>query len=186
MADPVEKLVRGLYAWEVEEFRPVFGDSLKYEQVRIHEGSTWPDQIDRIGRRLKGMEPPGENSHNAVTLGNHCYFPVSLPREPLPIGDPQSYKLDWLVHELTHAWQYQQMGWIYLWKALRSQFRDKALAYDFGGEKGLVKSRQKSVPFKKFNPEQQGNITQAYFVRLRGGKDISAWEPYIKEIHKSV
>ena len=186
MADTVEKFTRGLYVWEIAEFRPVFADSLAYERVRIHEGSTFPDQIDRIGRRLKGMDPPGEGSHNAITLGNHCYFPVALPKELVPVSDPESYKLDWLVHEITHAWQYQQMGWIYLYKALRAQFRDKELAYDFGGEDGLLKSRQKKVAFKKFNPEQQGNITQAYYVRLRGGKDITAWEPFIKDIHKAV
>lgn len=186
MAGKVEKLVRGLYAWEVEEFTPVFGVSLNYDRVRIHEGSTWPDAIDRIGRRLKGLDAPGEESHNAVTLGNHCYFPVSLPKTPLPVGDPQSYKLDWLVHELTHAWQYQQMGWSYLVKALRAQFRDKERAYDFGGEDGLLKSRKKQIAFKGFNPEQQGNITQAFYVRLRAGRDTSAWDPFIEEIHKSV
>lgn len=186
MADKVQKLVRGLYAWEIDEFSVVFGDSLKYEQVRIHEGSTWPNTIDRIGRRLKGMEPPGKDSHNAITLGNHCFFPISLPKSLLPIGDPHSYMLDWLVHELTHAWQYQQMGWRYLYMALKAQFRDKELAYDFGGESGLLKSRTKQIPFKKFNPEQQGNITQAYYVRWRAGKDTSAWEPYIEEIHNSV
>ena len=110
MVDEVEKLVRGLYAWEIEEFSPVFGSSLNYEKVRIHEGSTWPDAIDRLGRKLKGMDPPGEDSHNAVTLGNHCYFPVALPKSLPPVGDQQSYKLDWLVHELTHAWQYQQIN----------------------------------------------------------------------------
>jgi hypothetical protein len=183
MAAEGEKIVRKLYAWEIEEFYPVFAGSLMYDQVRIHENSTWPDDIDRLGRRLKGIPPPGENSHNAVTLGNHCYFPVRLPEAPLPIGDPQSYKLDWLVHELTHAWQYQKMGWAYLLKALRAQFRDKEKAYDYGGESGLLKSRQKSIPFKNFNPEQQGNITQAYYVRRRAGRDTSAWDAYIKEIH---
>jgi hypothetical protein len=90
------------------------------------------------------------------------------------------------VHELTHAWQYQKMGWTYIIKALKAQFRDKELAYDFGGEDGLRKSMQKNMAFVKFNPEQQGNITQAYYVRLRAGNDTSAWEPYIDQIHKSI
>jgi hypothetical protein len=186
MADECEKLVRKLYAWEIEEFHPVFGKSLKYELVRISECATFPDQIDRLGRRLKGMEPPSQDSHNAITLGNTCYFPVNLPKNLLPLGDSQRYKLDWLVHEITHAWQYQQMGWVYLYKALRAQFRDKEQAYDYGGESGLLKSRQKQIPFKKFNPEQQGNITQAYYVRLRAGQDVSAWQPFIDEIHTAV
>jgi len=186
MDDPCVKTVRGLYGWEIDEFRPVFGSSLRYDKVRIHECAGWPDSIDRLGRKLKGLPPPGADSHNAITLGNHCYFPVRLPKQPLPLGDPQSYKLDWLVHELTHAWQYQHLGWRYLLLALRAQFREKEAAYDYGGESGLLKSRQKSIAFKKFNPEQQGNITQAYYVRLRAGKDLSAWQPYIDEIQKMV
>ena len=65
---------------------------------------------------------------------------------------------------------------------MRAQFKERDQAYDFGGESGLVKSRQKSVSFKKFNPEQQGNIVQSYYLRKRGNQDVSAWEPFIDEL----
>lgn len=182
MEPAVIKRVRGLYQWEIDEFSQIFGNSLNYLKVRVHEGATWTDSMDRIGRKLKGMEKPGPGVHNAITLGNHCYFPINLPETLVTPAHPQSYMLDWLVHELTHAWQYQHMGWAYLLKAIRAQFRDKELAYDFGGQEGLLKSRQKSIPFKNFNPEQQGNITQAYYVRVRKGEDVSAWDQYIEEL----
>jgi hypothetical protein len=175
-------LVRKLYPWEIEEFRAVFGDTLHYERITIHECNPWPDWIDRLGRRLKGQEPLGLGGHNAITLGNRCFFPVNLPQSLLPVDHPESYKHEWLVHELTHAWQFQRMGWAYLVKALIAQFRDKDWAYDFGGEEGLLKSRQKNKLFKDFNPEQQGNITESYYERVRRGKDVSAWEPYISEV----
>ena len=73
------KKKRRLYVWEIEEFSPIFGNSLNYYAVWIHECTSWPDLADRIGRRLKRMPPPGERDHNAITLGNHCYFPVTLP-----------------------------------------------------------------------------------------------------------
>jgi hypothetical protein len=186
MADKNKHRVRKLYGWEVEEFSSVFGNTLDTDQVRIHEFASWPDWIDRLGRSLKRMPPPGEHEHNAVTLGNHCFFPVGMPEELLAINDPMGYKHDWLVHELTHAWQYQHMGWRYLFNALFAQLKEKAKAYDFGGESGLLKSRQKQVSFKKFNPEQQGNIVQTYYVRRRAGKDLSAWQPYIDELQKWV
>lgn len=186
MSEDCRKLVRSLYQWEVDEFTPIFGTTLIYSRVRIHECVSLPDKIDRIGRKLKGMDPPGEHSHNAITLGNHCYFPVRLPKELPEVGDSDSYKVDWLVHELTHTWQYQQMGWLYLWKALSSQFKDKELAYDYGGEQGLLKSRQKDISFKNFNPEQQGNIVQAFYVRKRMKKDISAWQPFIDDLNGTV
>jgi hypothetical protein len=186
MADQKVRRVRKLYDWEAKEFSIVFGNSLDTDRVRIHEFASFPDWIDRLGRFLKRMPPPGEHEHNAVTLGNHCFFPVGMPEKLLPVNDPMGYKHDWLVHELTHAWQYQHMGWRYLFNALYAQFREKAKAYDFGGESGLLKSRQKQVSFKKFNPEQQGNIVQTYYVRQRAGKDLSAWQPYIEELQKTV
>lgn len=175
-----------MHDWEKVEFAQVFGDSLDYERVRIHECATWTDFIDKIGRKIKKMEPIKEGEHNAITLGNHCFFPVQLPTDLVPVNDPQNYKLDWLVHELTHAWQYQKIGWAYLVKAVYAQIRDKAEAYNFGGEEGLLKSLQKNKPFKDFNPEQQGNITQAYYVRRRKGGDTKAWDPYIQELKSMV
>jgi hypothetical protein len=182
MSESPRRGKRRLYDWEVEEFSSIFGDTLDYPKIWVHEGAKWPDLIDRVGRALKGMPAPGKTSHNAVTLGNHCYFPVSLPASYVNVGHPEAYKLDWLVHELTHAWQYQHQGWGYLWKALQAQFRDKALAYDYGGERGLLDSREKGKKFDEFNPEQQGNITQAYYVRKRAQTSTTAWDPYIQEL----
>jgi hypothetical protein len=175
---------RRLFAWEIEEFRPVFANSLRYEEVRIHELTPFPDRMDHLGRRIKRMPKPGPNSHNAITLGNHCYFPVKLPPNRLQIGHPQSYMLDWLVHELTHAWQYQHEGWQYLWNAIRAQLRDKEKAYDYGGEAGLIEARAQGKSFYDFNPEQQGNITQEYYRRLRNSRDRSVFEPFIEELHR--
>ena len=184
MAEQNKRRVRKLYDWEVKEFSIVFGDSLDTERVRIHEFAPWPDWIDRLGRFLKRMPSPGLHEHNAVTLGNHCFFPVGMPEELLPVNDQMSFKHDWLVHELTHAWQYQHIGWRYLFKALFAQFREKSKAYDFEGEQGLLKSRHKGRIFKNFNPEQQGNITESYYQRKRRGLDTSAWDSYIDEIKK--
>jgi len=183
MAEQCARRVRKLYDWEIREFTPVFGITLNYNRVRVHECASWPDWLDRLGRFLKRMPPPGLQEHNAITVGNHCFFPLNMPETLLPVSDAMSFKHDWLVHELTHAWQYQHIGWSYLFKALWAQFREKDKAYDFGGEEGLVKSRLKQIPFKKFNPEQQGNITETYFMRLRSGENLSAWQPYIDEIH---
>ncbi|HSF83873.1 MAG TPA: hypothetical protein VLA49_21770 [Anaerolineales bacterium] len=186
MSNECQKFTRGMHPWEIEEFEPIFGNTLDYQRVRIVECTSWPNALDRLGRRLKGMPPPKENEHNAVTLGNTCYFPVRLPEELVPHGTAESYKIDWLVHELTHVWQFQQQGWLYLWRAVRAQLRDKAQAYDYGGEDGLIKSRKKNKIFKQFNPEQQGNIVQAYYVRKRAGKDTSSWQPFIDDLKKIV
>ena len=110
--------VRPLYDWEIAQAHIVFGDALRFEKVRVHECAAWPDAIDRLGRRLKHMPPPDIQDHNAITLGYNSYFPVQFPTTLVPLGQPQDYVMGWLIHELTHAWQYQHTGWTYLLRAL--------------------------------------------------------------------
>jgi len=169
-----------MYLWEIDEARKVFGDGLDYQRVRIHECNPWPNRIDRIGRRLKGM--PASTLPNAITLGNHCIFPVRLPEELPPFDHPQHYKIGWLVHELTHAWQFQQMGWWYVVDALTAQMRGKAAAYDYGEEEGLKMRRREGWTLHKFNLEQQGDIARVYYDRLCKGLDVDSWLPFIDDL----
>jgi len=190
-----QRRVRPLYDWEIVEARKVFGDSLRYELVRVHECSTWTDAIDRLGRRLKRLPPPGPQDHNAVTLGNHCHFPVNLPDRLFPPGDPLDL-MPWLIHELTHTWQYQHVGWRYLVRALAAQFRYGAAAYDFGGPDNLIKRREQDHwTIMDFNPEQQGDITRAYYYYSRmftpadkpdEQRLLSAFQPYIHDVQAMV
>ena len=172
---------RRLYPWEIDLLQEIFAGCLDYQAVRIHECSRWPDALDRLSRRLRRM--PASGGHNAVTLGNHLFFPVSLPQRPPAPGSPEIALVAWLVHELAHAWQYQRLGWPYLWRAVRVQVQLKARAYDFGGEQGLQEQRQHGCSLQDFNLEQQGDILRTYYLRRCQGKDISAWAQYIDDIH---
>jgi hypothetical protein len=125
-------------------------------------------------------------SPNAVTVGYHCYFPVSLLQTLVPPEHAQHYLLSWLMHEMTHAWQYQHQGWGYLLKALQAQFAGGAQAYDFGGENGLREALQQNRGLLDFNPEQQGDICRTYYDRLRRGQDVSAWQPFIDELQQVI
>jgi len=175
-------IVRPLHKWEIEEGGVVFGDSLDYGQVRVHECATWTDAIHRLGHRLRRMPEPDEGEHNAITLGNHCYFPIFMPRDFSGPGDRLG--MPWLVHELTHAWQFQHTGWLYLLRALWVQIREGQQGYEFGGADGLRQARLKKRTLRDFNPEQQGNIAMTYYVRLRTQQPddaLSAWLPFIEE-----
>ena len=174
---------RSLYTWEIDEAYKVFASGLIYERVRVHECTTWTNTLDRVGRKLKSMPPA--NVNNAVTLLNHCFFPIRLLDQPVQVGHPEHYKLGWLIHELTHAWQYQHIGLSYIWLALKVQFQLKGSAYDFEGEEGLKKRRRQEWTLLKFNLEQQGDIARTYYDRLSHGKDVQAWLPYIEEFQKS-
>ena len=183
MVKEKRRKVRNLYSWEITEARYVFADQLDYYSVRIHEYSKWPNYIDRFSNFLRRAER--SNTHNAITLGNHCFFPIELPRNPTSISDSEYYKICWLIHELTHVWQYQKLGWKYLYMALRDQIRLGRKAYDFGGEKGLHAYHKKGVKLKELNLEQQGDLTRTYYERICTGEDVTAWSPYISEIQKT-
>src|SRR3972149_3256694 len=138
MADKVRPQVRNLSDWEKEQISPIFVGSLSIEKVRVCEGYSWPDFANRLGRFVRRQAPPGPGEHNSITLGNHCYFPVLLQETIPPAGDWDISNMQWLVHELTHAWQYQHTGARYLFRALWAQFRLKDAAYEFGGPEGLA------------------------------------------------
>ncbi len=173
--------IRPLYDWEVAEAHCVFGDQPFYGRVRIHEGVTWPDILDRLGRWLKCLPPLPEGQHNAITLGYHCYFPVQMP-EAQPTGADRIWAMGWLVHELTHAWQYQRLGWRTMWLALVAQFREGRNIYDYGGAEELVRKRAVGWTVHDFNLEQQGAIAEAFYCRQCTCEDVQAWLPYIQDI----
>ena len=116
---PCKSLVRSMYSWEIDEARQVFGNNLLYERVRIHECTEWTNSISRIGSIIK--HTTYHKISNAVSLGNHCFFPINLPVQPVPVDHPEHFKFCWLIHELTHIWQFQREGGWYLLKAIYAQ-----------------------------------------------------------------
>ena len=184
MSAPCKHRIRQLYNWEIQEARLVFGNKLKYERVRVHECASLPDIVNRFGTRLKGLKYTGKP--NAITLGNHCYFPIKLQAHQNSIAISDLGKIGWLIHELCHIWQFQHMGWRYLILALEVQLRLKGEAYNFGGEQGLTTRHKQGWRLKDFNLEQQGDIVRSYYERLRGELDTSAWLPFIVEIQQGL
>ncbi len=166
---------RHLEAHEIREAQKVFGDKFNYEDIRIFEGHELPNFLDDIGNIIKKMPKRDERTKNAITLGNWILFGRTLETE-------RSHDMGWMIHELTHAWQFQTMGWDYLFQALHAQKKLGAKAYDFGGEKGLKSRRKRGASFKDFNMEQQGDIAKKYYQRLVEGGDTSAWDQYIQEM----
>ncbi len=178
-----QPMQRRLSAWEISEANKVFGDRLDYSRVKVHECSTWTNFMDRLGRKLRNL--PAPDVPNAITIRNSCYFPVKMLYGPVPIWHPDHYKISWLIHELTHVWQYQKLGISYISKALGAQFRGGVQTYDFGGENGLLECNTLGKTLDSFSLEQQGEICRSYYNRLVRGEDISAWLPYILEIQNN-
>ncbi len=171
--------IRPLRAEELAEVELVFSTGLDVTLIRVHENNSLPDWVGCIGAKLRGNPPP---EHNAITLGNTCYFPVTLttndPGNSLWLRD-----MGWLMHELTHAWQYQHVGIRYLPEALMhpiytyappGEAQDTAL-------KGFSKAGK---VFRDFTREQQGDIVRDYYFFLKQNRDVSAWDPYLKDLRE--
>jgi hypothetical protein len=169
-------MARTLTQTEIDEARLVFGSTINYNKIRILEGARWPNWLARITSRFEDTPPP---THNAVTLGNRIYFPISLRTDLDETGVFMLQDMAWLIHEITHAWQYQHQGWTYLWHAIRVQMQLGSQAYKYGWEHGLNEARLGGASLFDFNPEQQGDIARHYYYRLKQGLDTQAWEPFV-------
>ncbi|MCJ7512428.1 MAG: DUF4157 domain-containing protein [Anaerolineales bacterium] len=171
---------RSLSSWELGECRRVFGESIAWERVQVFEDRAWPRWLSAVGAKLRRQPPP---AHNAVTLGHRMYFSRRLNTHP---GGPQPQRrsdLAWLVHELTHVWQYERHGPRALRDAAKLHLGSGVDPYAYGGEAGLSPSpAPKSLA--DFNMEQQAEIAGDYYSRLASGQDTQAWEPFVERLRR--
>src|SRR3989337_190072 len=100
---------RLLSAVERAEAGVVFGASLDYTRVFVVENTPLPNWIADIGRSPKP---------NAITLGHVPHFTETLQTSGEIIAGGNLRGITWLIHELTHQWQYQRLGWRYLASAV--------------------------------------------------------------------
>lgn len=91
-----------------------------------------------------------------------------------------------VVHELTHTFQYERVGSVYIGQGLWVQIRLGWKAYDYGGPPGLMDSWAAGKRYKDYNREQQGQIAQDYSALVRAEQDTTEYEPFIAELRKGL
>ncbi len=133
--------------------RSVFGDALDTSQIELTD---------------TGVPLAGDN---AVAFPNLVRFP------PGTLSQPGATFNGWLVHELTHLWQYQR-GHTVPQLAVDAAGGD----YDYGGPGGLVAAHEAGKRFGQFTFEEQGNILRHYWERTQRGEDVSAYKPYVDSV----
>lgn len=179
---------RRLTPLEITEARLVFGDGINYDQVWIAENEPLPNTIGDIGAALSKTQRAADN---AVVIGDTVYFPREVAITPEMLEAKDLTLMAWLVHELTHIWQYERRSWAYLTEALQVQVQMGAACYDYNEglpskEDALRAAHQKGKKFDDFNVEQQGDIARDYYWRLKNGWDVSPWEPYLPSLRTPV
>jgi hypothetical protein len=98
------------------------------------------------------------------------------------IPEDQQHRLSLLVHELTHVYQYEQVGSVYIGQGLSVQRKYGRKAYKYGGKRGLIADKAAGKRYCDYNREQQCEIAQDYFALRSAGRDTGAYEPLINEL----
>jgi hypothetical protein len=130
---------RALTPGEIALARSVFGESIAYDRVRVHNRKWWPFQPRRVT-----MAPDGDLwFHPASNLfcDDFCGSPLHLQ--------------GLFIHEMTHVWQAQRGGKWYL-PLMRHPF----CRYDYD----IVPGK----PFRHYGLEQQAEIVRHAFLMRRG------------------
>ncbi len=150
---------------EIDAASTVLGSSaIGYSSVRVAEG--------RLLRLIFKF-----NGRRAITT----FHTVNLPSS----GNHSREHVDLLLHELVHVFQFEVVGSIYIWQALRAQ---RTNGYEYGGSNGLREERIKGKRFRDYNREQQGQIAQDYYGLVTylnlatTDPERQAYEPFIEDL----
>lgn len=182
IADLIKFNTRPLNSKELEIAKSVFGNSIDYDIVRIDEGS--------FGNLVNGDRLFVDSNRPFVTFNT--------------INSWGSLDEATLIHELTHVWQYQQDGAIYLPEAIAAQSSsslwntgiypdginrpsEDSKGYDYGGFTKLQERQNNGQTLTSFNREQQANIVEHFFtIREDGNRDndqhLSLYAHFVDEV----
>ncbi len=87
-----------------------------------------------------------------------------------------------MMHELTHVYQYEQIGSRYLGEAIYVLIKTNRDCYDYGGEDGLLAAKAEKRLYADFNREQQAMIVQHYFMNMERGGETAVYLPFIQQM----
>ncbi len=157
--------VSALSETEINAASSVLGtNAIRYGIVRVAEGGLLA-VIFRLNRR------------RAFTT----FHTINLPGS----GGHSRSQLNIVVHELIHVYQFELVGSIYIWQALRAQ---RATGYWYGEWQQLEEDWSDGTHFRDYNREQQGQIGQDYYSEVVAKGLLAedpvrqAYEPFIDEL----
>lgn len=144
---------RPLTKGEIALAKTVFGDSIDYATVRLHDKRILPPLIQK--------------KHQAVAKGND----VSFPRDayaPDFAKEADPLKQSVFIHELTHVWQHQNKVVSTSREALKETLKHK-----FNYSKCYLHCLSPVKDIVDYGFEQQAAIVQDYFLLSRHGVALS-------------
>lgn len=134
-----KSLSRPLTPGEIELSRSIFNEGVDYSKVRLIKGKWWPFQP-----RNAAMAPSGSIYFHPQARG----WSEDFSREPL-------LRQAFFIHEMTHVWQAQKHGRLYL----------PLTRHPFCRYRYVLKPGK---PFGRYGVEQQAEIVSHAFLQRRG------------------
>lgn len=147
---------------ETEAAVKVFGPrAIQYDAVRVAEGrllrlAFWINK-DTAFTTLHSINLPKSGGHSRTYLEDGI----------------KKTRLHLMIHELTHVYQFERVGSVYMCQALRAQ-RSKE-GYNFGGWPGLKEDAEEEKHYCDYNREQQASIAENFY------RDVVAKEPDVED-----
>jgi hypothetical protein len=126
------------------------------------------------------LDPVVISEGGALTVGGYARTTPDRIRFPSDSYHRSDF-IPWLIHELTHVWQYQH-GYAAS-SVIVSGIRGN---YNYGGQDALRKRWADGDNFDSFGTEQQGDIMENYYEERAAGHDVSAFEPWIAQVRSGV
>jgi hypothetical protein len=149
-------IARYLTAGEIELARQVYGNSIAYEAVKIHDGPrVW------FQAKNSGMTPRGE------IYMRDCYS------ADYSKGDVN--QRGFFIHEMAHVWQFQNKIVHPVAAAAGLQLKHK---FKYGSAYAFELEKDKDLT--SYGMEQQAAIIQEYFVRKHEKLDTKLHEDVLK------
>ncbi len=133
-------------------------NAVRYQDIRVAQGGV-----------LRWVFKRNDNRAFAT------FHTINLPER----GPHARVNTDIVVHEIVHVYQYERAGSRYVAEALLGQREE---GYDYGGPDGLQVAVRQGKQLRNFNREQQAQIVQDYYARLNTRADVSAYEPFIRQM----
>ncbi len=153
---------RKLTSFEISQAKIVFGYTIDYHKIKIQENSTLAKWGAKYAKKI----------HMGFVLFRTICFSRKLEHEQNPTD------MEWLVHELVHVLQFENIGVQYIIEALRAQ---KHGGYHYKVIDGLKSAKHLS----DFNLEQQAEIAKDYY-KLIKSNDVhqEIYLPFVKDIRE--
>lgn len=153
----IDPTCRQITPGEKKMLQPIFGDSIRYENIRVYER---PD-ITSIFREDRMATAIGSNIYLTERMEPHRND-YGFANEPYPAGASleNDHSRDF-VHEITHVWQYQT------WQKRKKDITENRVPQDESTPQSYEYNILEHNRFAHFNQEQQAEIVSNYFYQRR-------------------